>query len=145
MRVKEILQRKPGTVITIREGETIGTAVRLLMRHGIGGLAVVDADGALTGFIGERDIVDVLHRHEGEVRHMQVARVMRRAPACSLDDDVIDVMARMTGERLRHLVAVDQDRPVGVISVGDIVKQRLGELEMETGVLRDYVAAQRAV
>jgi CBS domain-containing protein len=145
MRVKDILQRKSGTLITIREGETIGTAVRLLMHHGIGGLAVVDADGALTGFIGERDIVDVLYRHEGEVRHMQVARVMRRAPACNVEDDVIDVMARMTGERLRHLVAVDQDRPVGVISVGDIVKQRLGELEMETGVLRDYVAAQRAV
>jgi CBS domain-containing protein len=145
MRVRDILQRKSGTVITIREGETIGTAARLLMRHGIGGLAVVDAVGVLAGFIGERDIVDVLNRHEGEVRHMQVARVMRRAPACSLDDDVIDVMARMTGERLRHLVAVDQDRPVGVISVGDIVKQRLGELEMETGVLRDYVAAQRAV
>lgn len=145
MRVREILQRKAGTVITITAGETIGAAARLLMRHGIGGLAVVDAGGALTGFIGERDIVDALNRHDGEVRHMQVARVMRKAPACGLEDDVIDVMARMTGERLRHLVAVDQGRPVGVISVGDIVKQRLGELEMETGVLRDYVAAQRAV
>jgi CBS domain-containing protein len=145
MRVGDLLRRKPGPVITIREGDTVATAVRLLLDRGVGGLAVVDQGGALTGFISERDIVDVLNRHPGDVRDLHVVHAMRRPAVCGLEDDVTGVMQRMTAERLRHFVAVDQGRPVGVISVGDIVKQRLVELELETGVLRDYVAGQRAV
>ena len=145
MRVGDLLRRKPGAVITVGESDTVGTAVRLLIDRGVGGLAVVDEDGALTGFISERDIVNVLKRHAGDVRDLHVAHAMRRPPVCGVEDDVTDVMQRMTGERLRHLVVVDRGRPVGIISVGDIVKQRLVELELETGVLRDYVAGQRAI
>jgi CBS domain-containing protein len=145
MRVGDLLQRKKGTVITIQEGDSVAAAVRLLLDRGIGGLAVVDEDGALTGFISERDIVGILNRHAGDVRNLQVTHAMRRPPMCGLEDDVTDLMQRMTAERLRHFVAVERGRPVGVISVGDIVKQRLVELELETGVLRDYVAGQRAV
>lgn len=145
MRVADLLRRKPGAVITIGESETVAAAVRLLIDRGVGGLAVVDGSGALTGFISERDIVDGLNRHTGDVRNLQVAHAMRRPPVCGMEDDVTDVMQRMTGERLRHFVAVDQGRPVGIISVGDIVKQRLVELELEAGVLRDYVAGQRAI
>lgn len=145
MRVADLLRRKPGAVITIGESESVAAAVRLLIDRGVGGLAVVDGSGALTGFISERDIVDVLNRHTGDVRNLQVAHAMRRPPVCGMEDDVTDVMQRMTGERLRHFVAVDRGRPVGIISVGDIVKQRLVELELEAGVLRDYVAGQRAI
>lgn len=145
MRVGDLLKRKPGTVITISEADSVAAAVRLLLDRGVGGLAVVDDEGAMTGFISERDIVEALNRHSGDVRDLQVIHAMRRPPMCGLEDDVTDVMQRMTGERLRHFVAVDQGRPVGVISVGDIVKQRLVELELETGVLRDYVAGQRAI
>ncbi|MGH7448687.1 MAG: CBS domain-containing protein [Longimicrobiales bacterium] len=145
MRVRELLRKKAGAVITIGAGDTVRNAIQLLIRHGVGGLAVVDRSGALTGFVSERDFVDVLNRRTGEVRDLEVSQVMRRPAVCGLDDDVTDVMRRMTGERLRHFVVVDEGRPVGVISVGDIVKQRLMELELETGVLRDYVAAQRAV
>lgn len=145
MRVGDLLGRRPQTVVTIRESDKVAAAVRLLIEHGIGGLAVVDADGALTGFISERDIVDVLNRHSGDVRELQVAHAMRRPAVCGLEDDVTDVMQRMTRERLRHFVAVERGRPVGIISVGDIVKQRLVELELETGVLRDYVAGRRAI
>lgn len=145
MRVRNLLQRKTSEVVTVGESDAVSHAVRLLLDRGVGGLAVVDEHGALTGFLSERDIVDALNRHSGDVRNLQVAHVMRRPPVCGLEDDVTVVMQRMTGERLRHFVAVDQGRPVGVISVGDIVKQRLVELETETGVLRDYVAGQRAV
>jgi CBS domain-containing protein len=70
---------------------------------------------------------------------------MRRpAPTCRADDPLPGVMARMTRNRLRHLVVVGDDGIVGVVSVGDLVKHRLEQLETETGVLRDYVAAQRA-
>lgn len=145
MRVGDLLKRKKGTVITIGEVDSVAAAVRLLLDRGVGGLAVVDEDGTLTGFISERDIVDALNRHSGDVRDLQVVHAMRRPPMCGLEDDVTVIMQRMTAERLRHFVAVDRGRPVGVISVGDIVKQRLVELELETGVLRDYVAGQRAV
>jgi CBS domain-containing protein len=145
MRVGELLRRKAGNVITVMESDTVAAAVQRLLDRGVGGLAVVDEEGALTGFISERDIVDMLSRHSGDVRELQVGHLMRRPAMCGLEDDVTHVMQRMTSERLRHFVAVDQGRPVGVISVGDIVKQRLRELELETGVLRDYVAGQRAV
>jgi predicted transcriptional regulator len=70
---------------------------------------------------------------------------MRRpVPVCSADDSLRDVMARMTRDRLRHLVVLDGDSVTSVISVGDLVKHRLEQLETETGVLRDYVAAYRA-
>jgi CBS domain-containing protein len=145
MRVRDLLRRKAGTVITVREADTLATAVHRLIEHGVGGVAVVNDAGSLTGFVSERDVVDVLNRYSGDVRNLHVANAMRRPAVCALDDNVTDVMQRMTSERLRHFVAVDEDRPVGVISVGDIVKQRLLELELETGVLRDYVAGQRAV
>jgi CBS domain-containing protein len=145
MRVGDLLRRKSGNVITVTESDTVAAAVRRLLDRGVGGLAVVDEGGALTGFVSERDIVAALNRHSGDVRHLQVTHVMRRPAVCGLEDDVTAVMQRMTSERLRHFVAVDQGRPVGVISVGDIVKQRLMELELEAGVLRDYVAGQRAV
>ena len=69
---------------------------------------------------------------------------MRAAPTCDIEDTVLDTMRHMTAHRHRHLVVRDGTRLVGVLSVGDLVKYRLEQLEMETGVLRDYVAAQRA-
>jgi CBS domain-containing protein len=145
MRVRELLQSKTGPVITVGAADTIETAVRLLIRHRVGGLAVTDDHGTLTGFIGERDIVEVVNRHPGDVRDVRVSHVMQPPPTCGLEDELTRVMSRMTDERQRHLVAVAEGRPVGVISVGDIVKQRLLDLEVEAGVLRDYVAARRAV
>jgi signal-transduction protein with cAMP-binding, CBS, and nucleotidyltransferase domain len=73
-----------------------------------------------------------------------VERIMQRPPICRAEDTLHEVMSRMTRERLRHLVVVDEGRTIGVISVGDLVKYRLEELELEAGTLRDYVAAQRA-
>jgi CBS domain-containing protein len=119
-------------------------AVRLLVAHNIGGLPVVSANGALIGFIAERDVVRVVHENPGAIQHLPVAVIMRPAPFCDADDALEEVMRRMTRERLRHLVVRDNGRAIGVISVGDIVKQRLEQLETETSVLRDYVAAQRA-
>lgn len=145
MLVRDLLHKKPPLLVTIETSEHVGAAARLFMERGVGGLVVVDEHGRLAGFIGERDIVDTLYRRPGDVRQLPVAQVMRRPPTCRPDDNVNDVMSRMTDERLRHLIVVERGAPVGVISVGDIVRQRVMELELETGVLRDYVAAQRAV
>lgn len=70
--------------------------------------------------------------------------MQRPAPTCTVEDILDEVTARMNRERLRHLVVLDGQRMAGIISVGDLIKRRLEELEIETGVLRDYVVAQRA-
>ena len=145
MSVRELLKQKRKEVISVESTANVAEAARLLMEHGIGGLPVVGGDAALVGFVSERDIVNAVDRHSNKVRDVGVASIMRRpAPVCSSDDPIREVMKRMTRERLRHLVVLDQDRIAGVISVGDIVKHRLEQLETEAGVLRDYVAGQRA-
>lgn len=145
MTVRQLVKRKRSDVITVPTTATVPEAARLLMRHGIGGLPVVDAQGALVGFVSERRLVDALDRHGREVHDQRIGTLMDNpAPVCGAEDTIQQVMERMTRERLRHLVVVDGARITGVISVGDLVKNRLEQLETETGVLRDYVAAQRA-
>lgn len=146
MRVRELLRVKSPHVITVGRSADIATAARLLMVHNIGGLPVVAEEGTLVGFLAERDIVRAVDTNPGVIRHLPVERVMRRpAPTCTGDDTLQDLMERMTADRVRHLVVVDGERIVGVVSVGDLIKHRLLELTTEAGVLRDYVAAQRAM
>ena len=130
-------------VITVGPHEEVAKAVRLLFTHNIGGMPVVAPDGAIVGFIGEREIVKTINGHIGAVRHMVVQDVMRSATFCDPDDSVETVMQRMTSERVRHLVVRENGHVLGVVSVGDMVKYRLSQLETETAVLRDYLAAQR--
>jgi CBS domain-containing protein len=145
MAVSTLLRAKPANVITIPENEDLGQAARLLMKHNIGGLPVVSSSGSPVGFLSERDIVRAMEKHPRGLRGVAVREAMRRpAPTCGPDDRLPDVMGRMTRDRLRHLVVMGDDGILGVISVGDLVKHRLEQLETETGVLRDYVAAQRA-
>ena len=145
MRVRDLLGRKPSSVTTIDPKADLASAVRLLMGLNIGGLPVVGSDGTPVGFLAERDVVRVVHEHRGDVANLRVNDVMRVPPICEIDDSLEQVMRRMTRERLRHLVVLEHGRIVGVISVGDMVKYRLEQLETETGVLRDYVAGQRAM
>jgi CBS domain-containing protein len=145
MTVGELLTRKPGGAITVPPTVTVARAARLLLDRGIGGLPVVE-DGSLVGFVSERELVWAIDRHPRNVHDLLVRSVMRSpAPVCGSEDRIPQVMARMTRERLRHLVVVDHVQVVGVISVGDLVKTRVEELKTETGVLRDYVAAHRAM
>ncbi|MDX1646801.1 MAG: CBS domain-containing protein [Longimicrobiales bacterium] len=152
MNVRELLRKKSKGVVTVESTATLARAAELMMDHAIGGLPVIELPGsALVGFVSERDIVDAVDRRSQEVltesvQDLPVTTVMRRpAPTCRGAESIRDVMARMTRGRLRHLVVLDdEDRIAGVISVGDLVKDRLEELETEAGVLRDYVAGQRA-
>lgn len=142
MHVRDLIDRQ--RVITVSPQEEVASAVRLLFIHNIGGMPVVTPDGAVVGFIGERDIVKTMNGHLGPVRHMLVQEAMRPADFCDADEGVEAVMRRMTSERIRHLVVREHGNVLGVVSVGDMVKFRLSQLEMETAVLRDYVAAHRA-
>jgi CBS domain-containing protein len=139
--VRDFVDRQ--RVITVSPQDEVSKAVRLLFIHNIGGMPVVASDGTVVGFIGERDIVKTMNGHLGPVRHMLVQEVMRPAVFCDPDDSVETAMQRMTNQRARHLVVRENGRILGVVSVGDMVKYRLSQVEMESAVLRDYLAAQR--
>jgi CBS domain-containing protein len=145
MTVAALLRVKPSRVITVHESVTVAEAARLLMEERVGGLPVVDAAGAPVGFVAEREIVGAVLRHPQGAGTQPLSGIMRRpAPTCSAQVSIPEAMRRMTRDRLRHLVVVDGSSILGVVSVGDMVRHRLEQLETETGVLRDYVAGQRA-
>jgi CBS domain-containing protein len=144
VRVRDLLAQKPRKLVTIDSRALLHEAIALLMTHNIGGLAVLSAEGALVGFLAERDIVRATRLHARTFYELRVEQVMRPAPLCDIDERLEPIMQRMTAERLRHLVVCEDGKPVGIVSVGDIVRYRLEQLEAEAGVLRDYVAAQRA-
>ena len=143
MKVRDIVARKAVPVLTVNMNLDVGAAAGLLARHRVGALPAVEA-GVLHGIVAESDIVAALAKYGTVAPGVSLKEVMRRAPVCQLDDELPAIMIRMTRERLRHLVVLDGDTLAGIISVGDIVKHRLDELETERGVLRDLVAAQRA-
>ena len=144
MRVRDLLDRKPAKLVTIEPSAHVDAAIGQMLANDVGGLPVTTHDGKLVGFISERDVLRVALSNGGMFYQVRVQDMMQRAATCEASDRVVDAMRRMTAERLRHLVVVDGDRIAGVISVGDIVKERLEELQTEAGVLRDYVAAHRA-
>ena len=145
MRIRDLISNKSDTVITVQAKDELSTAIRLLMRHHIGGLPVLASDGSVVGILAERDVVRAAYDKPSAFGSLRVQDVMRPAPTCDADDAIQDAMHRMTAERQRHFLVLDEGKLIGVLSVGDLVKDRVRQLETEAGVLRDYVAAQRAV
>lgn len=144
MKIENILEAKGRTVETIPPDAPVTMAIHRLVTAGIGAL-VVSSDGeTVDGVISERDVVWALSRHGAAVLGLQVSDAMTRAVATTTAGALLaDVMAEMTRRRQRHLPVVDNGKLAGIVSVGDLVKNRLDELELETNVLRDAYAAQR--
>ncbi|MGH8887970.1 MAG: CBS domain-containing protein [Egibacteraceae bacterium] len=144
MKVEVILKAKGHAVETTGPEATVGMAVRRFTTMGIGAL-VVSADGhRVDGVISERDVVRGLNKHGAALLGMRVADVMSQSvPVCSPDDSIKQVMAQMTRTRNRHLPVVDGGTLCGLVSIGDVVKHRLEEMELETNVLRDHYIARR--
>ena len=128
---------------TIRAEAAISTVVRRLRREGIGALVVSEDDAQVVGIISERDIVTGLADQGVELLERRVIDLMTTpVKTCSPEANIKDVMAIMTRSRVRHLPVVAEGRLVGIISIGDVVKNRLEEVELEAGVLRDaYIAS----
>jgi CBS domain-containing protein len=104
-------------------------------------VVVTDADGELCGIISERDLACGMADHGAELLAMRVADVMtREISTCSPDDGIDRLMRQMTEGRFRHLPVVDEGRMIGIISIGDVVKHRLEELEHEAHMLQDYIS-----
>lgn len=142
MRIESILSAKGRSVETIAPGESTLTATLRLTTRGIGALVVTSDGERLEGIISERDIVRGLARHGTRVLELKVSEVMsRHVPVCAPDDPVKHVMEEMTRTRHRHLPVVQDGKLCGLVSIGDVVKHRLDEIALETGVLRDaYIA-----
>ena len=143
MKVRDIVRVKGGEVATVRPESSISTAANLLKLNGIGAL-VVSSDGAsVDGIISERDIVRGLVDHGHDLLELPVSDLMTKAvKTCHMESDVTAVMGEMTRSRIRHLPIAEEGKLSGIISIGDVVKSRLDELETETSVLRDYIVGR---
>lgn len=144
MKVEGILKAKGHDVQTVGPDTAVVLAVDRLSSMQIGAL-VVSADGSkVEGVISERDVVRGLAHHHARLLDLKVSDVMaRHVPVCSPDDPIQDVMAQMTRTRNRHVPVVQDGRLYGLVSIGDLLKNRLEELELQTNVLRDsYISRQ---
>jgi CBS domain-containing protein len=140
MIVKAILSAKGGEVISIEPTASLETAVGTLAKHKIGALLVLGPDRRVMGILSERDIVRALAERGAGVLAQPLSQVMtRRVVTCSQSDTVDVLMERMTTGKFRHLPVVEQDQVIGVVSIGDVVKHRLQEMEQESAALRDYI------
>jgi len=140
MTVKAILSRKGNDVITIEPAVTLSAAVKILGEHRIGALVVVGADKQVAGILSERDIVRALAQRGSGALEEAVGQVMtRKVVTCSESDTVAALMERMTKGRFRHLPVVERGRLAGLVSIGDVVKYRLEEMEHESNALKEYI------
>jgi CBS domain-containing protein len=115
-------------------------AIATLAEHRIGALVVLGADRRVIGILSERDIVRTFAEFGSDAPTKRLAQIMTREVAnCGEAATAVSIMERMTANRVRHIPVVDRDRLVGIVSIGDIVKHRLWEMEQESTALRDYI------
>jgi CBS domain-containing protein len=140
MHIRQLLRRKGGDVATIEASASVRTALALLAEHGVGAL-VVSADGrSVDGIISERDVVRALHQRGAALLADPVSGVMTAQVHTCVPDSGVEELARtMTEHRVRHVPVVEGGALVGIVSIGDVVKARLDELEDERAQLVDYI------
>src|SRR5947209_11927593 len=143
MNVEHILASKGREVRTIRPNVSVAEALRRLRAERIGSLVVSETGTDLVGILSDRDILDAIADHGADALGESVGSAMTaKVFTCSRGDRVSAIMALMTDRRIRHVPVVEEDgRLCGMISIGDVVKQRLDEIEGEAAALREYVTS----
>jgi CBS domain-containing protein len=140
MTVKIILSTKGSNVVTVAPTDKLAQAISILAAHRIGALVVLGADQRVIGIVSERDIVRAISECGEAALQKPLAQVMTRSVVtCTENDTVSAIMERMTTGKFRHVPVVEQDRLVGIVSIGDVVKHRLTEMQRESEALRDYI------
>ncbi len=144
MRVSSILSSKGSTVATTAPSAPLTEAVNELRLRGVGAL-VVSSDGrAIEGILSERDIVRRLAERGEAIMHEPVSAAMTtEVVTCQPDDDLERLARRMTETRCRHLPVIVDGQLVGIVSIGDVVKARLEQLEEETRQMQEYITTGR--
>ncbi len=140
MTVSIILAGKGREVVTIEPSASLASAVRLLTDKRIGAALILGADRRIIGILSERDIVHALAERGANALTEPVSGAMtRKVSTCNENETVANIMERMTEGKFRHVPVVDQGQLVGVVSIGDVVKHRLHEMERELAEMRDYI------
>jgi CBS domain-containing protein len=140
MRIADVLRSKGGAVATIRPDATVAKLLAGLAERNIGAMVVV-GDRGLEGIVSERDVVRQLHAQGSSVLDRPVSKIMTSVVAtCAKSDSIDAVSALMTENRVRHVPVLDNDQLIGIVSIGDVVKNRIGELESEHAQLQSYIS-----
>ena len=140
MYVASLLKQKSAKCITIAPGAPVSDAIRLLHTFGIGAVVSVDRQGMVCGILSERDIIRGLATHGAVIMSQGVAELMTRTVhTCRPSDTVVSVMAAMSERNIRHLPVIDRGRLIGMISLRDVVRERLLEVEDEVVSIREYM------
>ena len=141
MNVASILKSKGRAVSTVRPNATLLDITKKLAPKKIGAVVVVGDNGHVDGIISERDIIRALADHGAQALSLMVSEVMTRTVvACQETSELDELMETMTKGRFRHLPVIEDDALVGIISIGDVVKINLAEVEMEVSAMRNYLA-----
>ena len=143
MKISDVLRKKGSEVITIQPDETVAGLLGLLAEHRIGAVVVSTDGSSVDGIVSERDIVRHLHSTGTSVLEAPVSQIMTsEVTTGSADDNIADLAGTMTEMRVRHVPIVDADgKLAAIVSIGDIVKSRLSELQSERDQLRDYISS----
>jgi len=141
MNVAEVLKNKAADIISTGADASIADATKLLTEKKVGAALVTGPDGALVGIISERDIVRGLAQQGAALLDSPVSTLMTtEVETCGSDDSVEELMQRMTAGRFRHFPVMEGGQLKAVVSIGDLVKSRLGELEYEASTLKQYIS-----
>ena len=144
MNVKAILAAKKrnfgGDIVCIEPTADLSAAAKALASHRIGAVVIRGAGGRLAGILSERDIVRALAKHGASALDLPVGQVMtREVETCGEDETVAGIMERMTTGKFRHMPVLSNGKLIGLVSIGDVVKQRVEEVEAESEAMRDYI------
>ena len=140
MTVNIILASKGREVVTIAPSASLASAVRLLAEKHIGAVLILGADRRVVGILSERDVVCALAERGAGALEEPVSQTMtRKVSTCNENESVFNIMERMTDGKSRHVPVVDQGQLVGIVSIGDVVKHRLNEMERESTAMHDYI------
>ncbi len=141
MKISDVLHRKGTAVATATGSMTVEQALDELAERDIGALVVTDPDGSIVGIVSERDIVRRMQERGAAVLGAAVKDIMTTEVSnCSSHTDVVDAMRVMTDKHIRHLPVVDDEHLVGIVSIGDVVKNRIDELQSTTEQLSSYIS-----
>jgi CBS domain-containing protein len=140
MTVGNILAAKGRDVVTVEPSASLAAAARVLAEKRIGAVLILGADRYIVGILSERDIVRAIAERGADALGEPVSVAMtRKVSTCYEADLVLNIMERMTAGKFRHIPVIDQGRPVGIISIGDVVKYRLQVLERDSAAMHDYI------
>ena len=139
-KVSSVLKHKGHDVVTVAPQQTVAWVVKVLAQNRIGAVPVINEDGQLVGIISERDIIRGMSEHADAVLTLPAEQLMTRdVKTCSSEDQLVDLMEVITLQRIRHLPVIENGALHGIVSIGDVVKQRLEEVQSEAEELRRYI------